>query len=167
MLYYMYKNTIGNLMSYKIIRITDNPELIDALAVWFNSKWQIPKEAYLDSMNEALGSIAAVPEWYAVVDGGEIIGGAGVIDNDFHDRPDLSPNICALYVIPERRGIGIAGELLSHIVDDMSKRGINTLYLVTDHTSFYERYGWEYYIDVRSDGEDNDSRMYIKKNRTE
>ena len=58
-------------------------------------------------------------------------------------------------------------EILSCIVDGMNIRGIDTLYLVTDHTTFYKRYGWEYYIDVRSDGEDHDSRMYIKKNRTE
>ena len=117
-------------------------------------------------MNEALKS-SSVPEWYAVIDGGEIIGGAGVIENDFHDRPDLAPNVCALYVVPERRGQGIAGELLAHVTCDMNKRGIDTLYLVTDHTSFYERYGWEYLTDVQSDGEDQKSRMYIKKTRSE
>ncbi|MBQ7343368.1 MAG: GNAT family N-acetyltransferase [Clostridia bacterium] len=149
-------------MTHRIIRITDNPELIDTLAGWFNSKWGIPKEAYLDSMNEATARDSAVPEWYAVIDNGDIIGGAGVIENDFHDRPDLSPNVCALYVIPKRRGQGIAGELLAKISADMNKRGVKTLYLVTDHTSFYERYGWEYLTDVRSDGEDHDSRMYVK-----
>lgn len=149
-------------MTHRIIRITDDPELIPTLAEWFNSKWGIPKEAYLDSMNEAIAQDFAVPEWYAVIDNGNIIGGAGVIENDFHNRPDLSPNVCALYVIPERRGQGIAGELLAKISDDMNKRGVKTLYLATDHTSFYERYGWEYLTDVRSDGEDNDSRMYVK-----
>ena len=149
-------------MKYEIIRITDSPELIPTLAEWFNSKWGIPTYAYLDSMNEALKA-SCVPERYAVIEMGKIIGGAGVIENDFHNRPDLSPNLAALYVIPERRGQGIAGELLSFISRDMSNRGIGTLYLVTDHTSFYERYGWEYFTDVRSDGEGHNSRMYIKK----
>ena len=153
-------------MIYEIIHITDRPELLDTLASWFNSKWGIPTEAYRDSMNEALKS-SSVPEWYAVIDGGEFIGGAGVIENDFHDRPDLAPNVCALYVVPERRGQGIAGELLAHVTCDMNKRGIDTLYLVTDHTSFYERCGWEYLTDVQSNGEDQKSRMYIKKTRSE
>ena len=144
----------------KIIRISDSPELIPALAEWFHSKWGIPKGAYLDSMNASLGSLSAVPEWYAVTDKGMIVGGAGVIENDFHDRPDLAPNLCALYVETDHRGRGIAGELLEYISSDMKERGVPTLYLVTDHTSFYERYGWEYLTDVNCDGEV--SRMYVK-----
>ena len=65
-----------------------------------------------------------------------------MIANDFHDRKDLTPNVCALYVEPELRCRGIAGQLLAHICKDMAAKGIGTLYLVTEHTSFYERYGW-------------------------
>ena len=32
-------------------------------------------------------------------------------------------------------------------VSDMKAKGISPLYLVTDHTGFYERYGWEFYAD--------------------
>ena len=41
--------------------------------------------------------------WNAVVEDGRIIGGLGVIENDFHDRKDLSPNVCAVYVEEDRR----------------------------------------------------------------
>ena len=74
----------------------------------------------------------------------EIIAGAGIIENDFHVRKDLSPNICALYVDERYRCRGIAGELLTRACCDMSDEGIDKIYLVTDHTSFYERYGWEF-----------------------
>ena len=43
----------------------------------------------------------------------------------------------------------------------MNARGISTLYLVTDHTSFYERYGWQFYCMVQGDGEEGPSRLYI------
>ena len=33
--------------------------------------------------------------------------------------------------------------------------------LVTDHTSFYERYGWQFYCMVQCDGEEEPSRLYI------
>lgn len=33
--------------------------------------------------------------------------------------------------------------------------------LVTDHTSFYERYGWQFYCMVQGDGEKEPSRLYI------
>lgn len=33
--------------------------------------------------------------------------------------------------------------------------------LVTDHTSFHERYGWQFYCMVQGDGEEEPSRLYI------
>lgn len=54
----------------------------------------------------------------------------------------------------------LAGALLSHVCTDMAAMGIDTLYLATEHTSFYERYGWEFFCEVRGDGEDHLSRLY-------
>ena len=34
--------------------------------------------------------------WYLCIDGDRSIGGLGVIENDFHDRIDLAPNVCAV-----------------------------------------------------------------------
>ena len=48
-----------------------------------------------------------------------IIGGLGVIENDFHDRKDLSPNVCAVYTEENKRCQGIAGSLLDFVCDDM------------------------------------------------
>ena len=149
--------------TYKIIKLTQQPELKERLARWFHEKWGIPEEAYLESMDDALRGTAAVPQWYAAMENGQIIGGMGVIENDFHDRPDLAPNVCAVYTEEAHRGRGIAGELLNFISKDMKEQGIDTLYLVTGHTSFYERYGWEYFCPVMCDGEDTPSRMYIHK----
>ena len=49
------------------------------------------------------------------------------------------------------------------VVEDTRTKGITPLYLVTDHTSFYERYGWEFLCLVHNDGEQQMSRMYIHK----
>ena len=100
-------------------------------------------------MDECLESNAPVPQWYAAVDdNGRIIGGMGVIQNDFHKRLDLAPNVCAVYTESDRRSEGIAGELLDFVCKDMKQSGIDTLYLITDHIGFYERYGWDYLCDV-------------------
>lgn len=149
------------MIEYKIIRLKDNPEFKNILAKWFHEKWDIPLEAYLDSMNECLNNNSAVPQWYFMVKNGRIIAGLGVIENDFHDRKDLTPNICALYVEKDYRGNGIAGKMLNFVCSDMKKQGIDTLYLVTDHSSFYERYGWEFLCMVQSDDEPDMIRMYI------
>ena len=147
---------------YPIVSLRDRPDLLDRAADWFHEKWAIPRSAYVESMQESLDA-AAVPAWYVVMDSERIIAGIGVIENDFHNRPDLTPNVCAVFVEPAYRGLGIAGQMLSHVCADFAALGIKTLYLLTDHDSFYERYGWEFLCMAQGDGEDKPSRMYIHR----
>lgn len=58
-------------------------------------------------------------------------------------------------------GRGIAGRLLDFVCADMKENGIDTLYLLTDHTSFYERYGWNFYCTIEDNG--NTSRVYVHR----
>ena len=105
-------------------------------------------------MEACIQNANAVPQWYVVLSEGRMVGGIGVIENDFHDRKDLSPNLCALFVEEAWRNQGIAGKLLQFVCDDMEEWNIHTLYLLTEHTSFYERYDWEFICMAKSeDGE--------------
>ena len=147
---------------YKYIDLRDYPDLKDEAASWFHSKWGVSKEAYLECMDAYLNKDTEYG-WYLCLDNEKIIGGLGVIENDFHNRKDLSPNVCAVYVEEAYRKQGIAGNLLNMVVKDMRLKGISPLYLVTDHIGFYERYGWEFLCMVQGDGEESLSRMYIHK----
>lgn len=151
------------MQKYGIIKIQEHEEIMEQAAEWFHQKWGIPIEAYRESMLECLKKNAAVPQWYVVLDNQTIIAGIGVIENDFHDRKDLTPNVCAVYVEEAYRNQGIAGEMLQFVCDEFKVRGIDTLYLVTDHTSFYERYGWEFLCMVQGGGEPEMTRMYIHR----
>ena len=150
-------------MKYDIIRLTDKPEIKEQAAQWFHEKWGIPLEEYVESMDECLNENKPVPQWYVAMEQNRIIGGLGVIENDFHDRKDLAPNVCAVYTEKDRRCEGVAGALLDYVCADMKEKGIDTLYLITDHTSFYERYGWEFLCMVQGDGEPEMTRMYIHR----
>ena len=150
-------------MEYQIVRLIDKPEMKEKMANWFSEKWSVPLQAYLDSMEECLNRTNPIPQWCVAIDGSRIIGGLGVIENDFHNRKDLTPNVCAVYTEPDRRSQGVAGALLRYVCDDMKENGIDTLYLVTDHIAFYERYGWEFLCMVQSDGETDLSRMYVHR----
>ena len=145
----------------QILLLRQHPELKDRAARWFHAKWGIPLAAYEESMAACLQNQKAVPQWYLLMDGDTIAGGLGVIENDFHDRPDLTPNVCAVYVEEAYRCRGFAGKLLQYVCDDFHQMGIDTLYLVTDHTSFYERYDWRFLCMVQGDGEPDMTRMYI------
>ena len=150
---------------YHIMNLREKPQWKQKAAQWFHGKWNVPVDAYLESIEESLNSENPVPQWYLAVKEEQIIGGIGVIENDFHDRKDLTPNVCAVYVEEEFRCRGIAGKMLETVCRDMKEKGIDTLYLITDHDSFYERYGWEFYCMVQGDGEEEMTRMYVHRER--
>ena len=147
-------------LQYKTLR--EIPGRKDDAAQWFHEKWGVPKEAYLECMDAYLNGETEYG-WYVCLDGDTIVGGVGVIENDFHDRKDLTPNVCAVYTEESYRGRGIAGRLLDLVVEDQRAHGISPVYLVTDHTGFYERYGWEFHCMAQGDDEPEMTRLYIHR----
>ena len=147
---------------FKYIKLREMPELKESAAEWFHSKWGVPMEAYLECIEDYLDNKTEYG-WYICMDNEQIVGGLGVIENDFHDRKDLSPNVCAVYTEESYRKKGIAGELLNLAVEDLRSKGITPVYLVTNHIGFYERYGWECLCMVQGDDEPEMSRMYIHR----
>lgn len=138
--------------NFNIIKLSDRPELAEKAALWFSSKWGVSKEAYLESIQSSIKNKNCIPIWYTALDkNDEIIAGAGVIENDFHDRKDLSPNLCALFVEEPYRKQKIARHILDFARQDLKKIGFENLYLVTDHTQFYEKCGWEFLVMVKDD----------------
>ncbi|MCV3451125.1 GNAT family N-acetyltransferase [Campylobacter lari] len=75
------------------------------------------------------------------LDKNSIIAGAGIIQNDFHNRKDLEPNLCALYVEENYRGNKLTNQLLKFIKNDLKTKNINKFYLLTELAGFYEKYG--------------------------
>lgn len=147
---------------YIFITLRDKPELKETAAKWFHNKWGVPIKAYLECMEAYLNKETELG-WYLCLNKEKIVGGLGVIENDFHSRKDLSPNVCAVYVEESHRNKGIAGKLLDIVVSDLKSKGISPVYLVTDHTNFYERYGWEFLCFVDCDNQSTQSKMYIHK----
>jgi len=147
---------------YQFISLREVPEWKIPAAEWFHSKWGVPKEAYLECMDAYLQNETEYG-WYLCIDSDQLVGGLGVIENDFHDRKDCTPNICAVFTEETFRCQGIAGTLLNMAVEELRSKGISPVYLVTDHIGFYERYGWEFLCMVQSDGEPDMTRMYIHR----
>lgn len=147
-------------MSLSYITLRQRPELKEKAALWFHEKWNVPEPLYLQCMDAYLNKETEYG-WYLCLKDETIIGGLGIIENDFHERKDLSPNVCALYVEPPYRNQGIAGVLLDLAVQDMKSHGISPLYLITDHTGFYEQYGWKFLCMVQEENNAGTARMYI------
>jgi len=147
---------------FKYITLREKSELKQKAAEWFHSKWGVPTEAYLECMEAYLNGDTEYG-WYLCLDGEKIVGGLGVIENDFHDRKDLAPNVCAVHTDEAYRCRGIAGKLLNMVVEDQKAKGISPIYLVTNHDGFYERYGWEFLCMAQGDGEEEMTKVYVHK----
>lgn len=147
--------------STEIIRLANSPQYLEQAALWFAQRWGISVNIYRDSIRQSIAQKDHIPQWYIVIDQhGHMIAGCGVIDNDFHERTDLTPNLCALWVEPDYRGKNIAKQLLDAVRKDIALMGFAQLYLITDHTTFYEKCGWTYLYEVKDD-EGEFVRMYM------
>jgi len=143
----------------RIINIRENPEWITKAVDYFSSRWGIDKTLYAYSMNASLWTKYPVPRWYIMVVDDEIVGGYGLIDNDFIINSDLCPWFCALYIESDRRGQGLGAKLLGHSRVEAGKLGFTKVYLNTDHVGYYEKYGWRYIGDF-THGSGDEVRVY-------
>ena len=131
---------------YSYVTLRQVPELKEPAAAWFHAKWGVPQEAYLECMESYLKNETEYG-WYLCLDGELIIGGLGVIENDFHNRKDLSPNVCALYTEEDYRCQGIAKKLIG-IVD---KLVINDLFVLANSNTidFFKHLGFKLLDDYK------------------
>ncbi len=67
----------------KIVKMRETPEMAEKAESWFHSKWGVPVEAYRESISDCLRNENPVPQWYLAMEEERIVGGIGVIENDF------------------------------------------------------------------------------------
>lgn len=149
-------------MQMRYINLRDTKAWNERAAEWFHEKWSVPVETYMESIIACQEAKASVPQWYIIVEGEKIIAGCGVIQNDFHKRKDLSPNVCAVYVEEAYRHQNISRGMLNYVCKDMKAMGVETLYLITEHTSFYEKCGWQF-LEMIEEDNGHMTRMYTHK----
>mgnify|MGYP004646133673 CR=1 FL=1 len=138
-------------MEYKIINLYDKVDLINEGALWFSTKWNKPKQYYIESMRDNLRNKMAIPQWYVVILSDEIIAGCGVLDD-----ASFNPSLNYLYVDEKYRNQGVATTLLDYVCHDMSKRRIYSLYLETTIGDFFEKCGWKYIFNC------DDKKIYVR-----
>lgn len=101
-------------------------------------------EIYEDCIAHSIGARDSLPQWYLLEKDNEVIGGAGLVTNDFISRGDLYPWICALFVEETHRGNAYGKLLIDKAMTDTMNAGFRYIYLSTDHIGYYEKYGFSY-----------------------
>ena len=128
----------------KIIGINTNQEYLQKAVDSFTAWWKIDRRIYDDCIKNSIKTTNTLPSWYLMLKDQNIIGGYGLVRNDFISRQDLCPWICALYIEEGCRGSQLGSKLLEHAQAEASKLGYKKLYLSTDQEGYYEKYGWKF-----------------------
>jgi GNAT superfamily N-acetyltransferase len=130
----------------EIISVKEKPEYKEKAIRYFQSKWanENSLRVYEDCIDNCITTTKPLPQWYLLVDKEEIIGGAGLITNDFISRMDLYPWICAVYIEEKYRGNSYGAMILEKAKEDAKTGGFTHVYLCTGHIGYYEKYGFTY-----------------------
>lgn len=84
-----------------------------------------------------------VPSVFAALVGEQPVGMARLVEEDMDSRPELTPWLASVFVLPEWRGRGVASRLVERVEEEARDSGIDQLYLFTpDQQSLYGRLGW-------------------------
>lgn len=125
----------------RVISVLEAPAYTERAIAFFQRHWGTEKTnaLYDDCIRH---SADPLPQWYLLLSGEAIIGGAGMITNDFISRGDLYPWLCALYIETAHRGERLSALLIDRAKVDAKQAGFQNLYLATDHIGLYEKYGF-------------------------
>ena len=92
----------------------------------------------------------------------ELISYCTFAEKDDIQPTDLTPWIGFVYTFPEHRGHRHVGLLFDEVERIARKEHVEKVYLSTNHTGLYEKYGFEFFA-MMDDMDGEPSRVYVKK----
>ena len=97
-----------------------------------------------------------------LTEGDDLISFCTYAKKDDIQPTELSPWMGFVYTFPAWRGRRYAGELFREAERLAGAEGADKIYISTNHTGLYEKYGCEYYTQM-NDMDGCPSRVYVKK----
>lgn len=129
----------------RLIRLADAPHQLETIATWNHAEWGAAQGYAPEDSAVWFREMLRNPSEECVIAerDGSVLGMASLVDHDLDQRPDLVHWLASVYVLPEHRGHGIAGQLVSAVEQEAEARGISRLHLYTNTAeSLYTRLGW-------------------------
>jgi GNAT superfamily N-acetyltransferase len=122
----------------RIISIRKEPAYKGFAAKYIHSKWgnESNYQLYEDSIFGCVNRKEPLPHWYLLEVDHKIAGCAGLIDQDFISRADLSPWLCSLFVEENCRGNALGSLLIEQVKRDAEAEGFQSVYLCTELDDF-------------------------------
>jgi predicted GNAT family acetyltransferase len=94
-----------------------------------------------------------IPQSFVLLVDDEPVGTASITAHDLEERPDLTPWLAGVFVVPEARGQGYACQLVAAVEEEARRASISTLWLYTNTAErIYARVGWRTVETILHDG---------------
>ena len=144
----------------KIYNIKEKQEFLKEVAELTQKEWgkkTNSKEEFEEKINKKISKIINNfdnPLYckLVLIDNDILVGFISIFPTDGEERKDLSPWYATMYVKETYRGKGYSKILNDAILHEAKKRGFKKLYLKTDLTNYYEKFG-AIFLDTLNTGE--------------
>ena len=141
---------------HEIVRIADRPDLVPTVADWLWHEWWRDDGYTLEQTRDAVAasvSPSGPPQTFVLLDDGKPVGTASLVAHDLDERPDLTPWLAGVFVVPEARNQRYAMHLIRAVEAACRDAGIGTVWLFTaDAERVYARAGWHSVEAIERDG---------------
>ncbi len=135
-------------MIYSIVSTAERPDLVAVTARW---RWEAffrdagrSFEDVLAAAHETAANSVPIPQTLVLLADDEPLGTASLTDHDLDERPDLTPWLAGVFVVPHARGQGLAARLIAAVEERAVTAGLSTLWLYTKAAErIYARAGWQ------------------------
>ncbi len=136
-----------------------NNELLEFIE---NCSWDEVKAHLTDVIKS--NSLTEWESFFVAKVNGKIVGMASVMKEDYYPLPEVSPWVSSLFVTEEYRGHRISGKLIAYANDYLARLGFMKSYIPTEYVGLYEKYGYNYVMDITNygGGVDHLYEKYIK-----
>jgi GNAT superfamily N-acetyltransferase len=129
-----------------IVRMADRPDLVPIVAGWLWHEWLHQDGYTLEQTDDAVAasiSPSGPPQTFVLLVDGKPIGTASLVVHDLDERPDLTPWLAGVFVIPEARGRGHVIHLIQAVEAACRFAAIPVVWLYTAGAErVYARAGW-------------------------
>lgn len=130
-----------------VTTVRERPDLLPVVAEWMWHQWWKEQGRTLEQTQaiyaECVVEVGA-PQTFVLLEGGRPVGTVTLAREGLEERPDLTPWLAGVFVVPERRGHGYFGVLLARFDEACRAASIKTAWLFTNTAEqVYLKSGWE------------------------
>jgi GNAT superfamily N-acetyltransferase len=129
-----------------IVRTADRPDLVPVVARWLWEEFSRQSGRPLEHVHERIAASTAgsgPPQTFVLLIDDEPVGTASLVGHDLDTRPDLTPWLAGVFVVPEARGCGHAARLIKTVEAAGRAAAIRSLWLYTHAAErIYARANW-------------------------